>query len=647
MKKSVTLLAYLVGIGMVFGQNSAVVGEAQEAYTTTDKVLHKPVERAESGAATTFWSEDFANGIPSTWSQAGSPAAAVWEYRGPNTNPDLNTGSQGAFAGTGGGGPLLSPTGNNGFVIFDSDFYDNGGNPAGLGTGSIPAPHVGVLQTDTIDLSSRNFVEVAMFARIRNFDSRYLVAVSNDGGATFTDTVELISLPTNSPHVSGELSADITASAANQSDVVLQFIYDGSGSGYYYWAFDDVELRELPLHDMRYTEFTDATGTAPEKDLVVGVSGQPKYGNQVLGQLRPVGGNANIYNYGSATQTNVKVEMEIWDASTLTMVQTLSTPVIPSLAYGDTLDNTQLTFTSQWTPPSTPGDYLLVWKATSDSIGPNAPGVEATDTFSYSVNQEIFGLDDGQLDNTVGTGSLANGTVIGVVGQYDIDNSDPSLNNAVRATGAQIYISSISDTAADLEIQIWDTVGFFGAAATPLYSELFQLNGNLVGTLVDFNFSQTVDLPAPGSYYLKVNFFPTGTNEVRVGNSQTWGQGVATFMQADDGRYFAGFSNSKAFESPIMRLRLQNNVSLSETSVDNAFIAFPNPTDGVLNMRAGVSGNYTLNIINMVGQVVRTEQLNITAGQLATTNLSDLQAGVYLLSVEGEGLRETIKLTLK
>ena len=66
-----------------------------------------------------FWSEDFSNGIPSTWINSSVP----WAYRGPSTSPNSTVGTQGAYGAN--QGPIQSPTAQNGFMIFDSDYYDN------------------------------------------------------------------------------------------------------------------------------------------------------------------------------------------------------------------------------------------------------------------------------------------------------------------------------------------------------------------------------------------------------------------------------------------------------------------------------------------------------------------------------------------
>ena len=75
-----------------------------------------------------FWSEDFQSGIPTTWTNSTAP----WAYRGPGTPPGPGVGSQGAYASN--STPIASPTANNGFIIFDSDYYDNNGVAGAFGT---------------------------------------------------------------------------------------------------------------------------------------------------------------------------------------------------------------------------------------------------------------------------------------------------------------------------------------------------------------------------------------------------------------------------------------------------------------------------------------------------------------------------------
>ncbi len=160
---------------------------------------HDPVSKSRAAqnlkksSVTTIWTEDFANGIPSTWTNAGfdvDPATGnfnpnplcLWEYRGPNTTPSNGTGSRGAYAAP--NDPILSPSTGNGFIIFDSDWLDNNGIAGAFGTGNSASPHYGTLTTDSIDLSGYPGVQLEMSSYARTFFGDFYVAVSGDGGLT-------------------------------------------------------------------------------------------------------------------------------------------------------------------------------------------------------------------------------------------------------------------------------------------------------------------------------------------------------------------------------------------------------------------------------------------------------------------------------
>lgn len=71
---------------------------------------------------------------------------------------------------------------------------------------------------------------------------------------------------------------------------------------------------------------------------------------------------------------------------------------------------------------------------------------------------------------------------------------------------------------------------------------------------------------------------------------------------------------------------------------NNALIIFPNPTNGVLNIfsKLDYSDNLTLEIINLLGQTVYSEDLgNKTQEFSRQINLSDYSAGVYNINIKG------------
>ena len=148
---------------------SSIAQSSLDAFTVSKaKKSNKSIlMNAEKSAP--FWSEDFANGIPATWTNSTVP----WEYRGVSTSPSNSTGSQGAYASA--GAPIVSATAANGFIIFDSDYYDNNGTAGAFGSGMYPTPHTGDLKTDMIDMSGYNDVILTFNSYYRTFAGQAFV----------------------------------------------------------------------------------------------------------------------------------------------------------------------------------------------------------------------------------------------------------------------------------------------------------------------------------------------------------------------------------------------------------------------------------------------------------------------------------------
>ncbi len=663
MKKTAILFLSLASAVAVNAQGLPQIDPVLEPQDAPAKrAYHKATP--ESGAANVIWSEDFANGIPTGWSQTGTPATAVWEYRGPNTTPDNTSGGRGQYSGINNtpptNDPIFSSSTSNGFMIFDSDYLDNG-NTTTFGSGSAPAPHVGRLTTDMIDLSMYPQVELKFETYARRFYSNWFVAFSTDGGATFGDTIEFFDpsvVAVNAATANGETAlANISSAVGGQDSVVMQFIFDGTdgnanGNGYYFWMIDDIEIRTPPANQMLFTTWNGA----PAQDMIYNGSGAyPKYGIMNIDQIVPVEFDANFYNYGTQTQTNATLEVEVWDntSGTPSLVTTVSAPGCPTLASGDTCDYNDLT-TVQWTPPAQEASYLLVYKAISDSISSSSAAV-TTDTFALYVNEQLYSTDRNQVDNYVGTNS-ANPEIIAMGVMYDLVNeysANPGTG-LVYIDGVNIELSALTDSTADIEIAFFDTTGFefgtgFPSTATAAFRKSFTLNGSLIGGNAFFDLSSNgnpLALPAQ-PYLMIVNFFPNATDGViRIANDASFDQpGIATVMQLADGNWYGGFT-SQAHEGTFIRLQTSVGVGVEEQDLIN-FSVYPNPTAGETNIMFSEGGAYTIDVMDMVGNRVLSMDETVNTNETIEMDLSDLPTGVYLVNVKGENSDKTIKLTVK
>jgi hypothetical protein len=662
MKKTI-LSAFVLGCISLSAQQTALK-EAQTTVETEEeaKIYTQNQIRSASGSEAIVWTEDFANGIPGNWENYVNTQGGVslpngfWEYRGPNTIPDNTTGSRGGSAGA--GTPLQSITAANGYVIFDSDYLDDGG-VSGSGNGQAPAPHVGILITDTIDLSGHPFVELKFNASVRRLDSDFLMAVSTDGGLTYTDTVNLY--PTLSANTTvarnAQLSVNISASAGNQSMVRIAFIFDGPNRGSYYWMMDDLEIRDLPEKEMRFV----ASGGAPAHDIIYDMNGapHPKEGHIPLQQIVPLTFDSNIMNYGSQTQTNVVLEVEIYD-TTNTLVTTLaSTPPVPAMASGDTVDFSTF-FTPAWTPNAA-GDYTFVYTLSSDTISTDAP----RDSFNLFVTDEpmngysageSIGLDNGVFSNSLGTNALGTDGS-GMLVQLNLSQPDMSANGQIGVSGLEIGYSTLTVDGGDIQVEVYDTAGFSftgGFGNSPLLSRQFTIAAGSSGSTVRYDLTNGTGVPVmfdADQYFFVVYFFSNNNaNLIRVANDASFASPLsnhAAMYNVDDSRWYSGYNNSRNFNHPWIRaITATNTVSLNEDALSRLSM-FPNPASDMLTYELTQGGKYTLELTDVNGKLIHQETLVSNGNQTHTLDLERFAKGVYTIKVSNSEKAFVNKLVIE
>ncbi len=96
----------------------------------------------------------------------------------------------------------------------------------------------------------------------------------------------------------------------------------------------------------------------------------------------------------------------------------------------------------------------------------------------------------------------------------------------------------------------------------------------------------------------------------------------------------------------------------SATGIDNSINqqalinAYPNPNNGTFTLEIGFSdnGNYKLDVINVLGQIIYTESLNINNRNYNFSkqfNLGDLPKGVYMVKINGNGTNTNKKIIIE
>jgi hypothetical protein len=195
---------------------------------------------SESFSTMTLLSEDFASGIPGTWTVfnggAGGGAAATW-VAGNNTTPCTSSPDLPS--------PFFSP-----WAIIDSDCAGNGA----VQDEQLITPTLNCGSYGTVFLTFTN-----QFHWVTGFGNDVAdVDVSADGGATWTNALRMTGADNPSPLGVNTKSLDLSAYAAGKTSVKVRFHYTGSYD--YWWAVDNVRVTGLPSNwSLRH----DGSGATP------------------------------------------------------------------------------------------------------------------------------------------------------------------------------------------------------------------------------------------------------------------------------------------------------------------------------------------------------------------------------------------------
>lgn len=611
--------------------------------------IRAPKSLTQKTNSVVVWSEDFSSGIPAGWTNSGTSngqpsTAVVWEYRGPNTTPNITQGSRGAFSGVGATPPTNSPinstTASNGFVIFDSDYRDNGGQASNQGGGSGPAPHVAMLTTSAINLSldSNVILELQSYARV--FYANFQVALSSDNGVTWSDTIMVHSngtLGVNGSSANAEvIRFNVSNAIGGSPNAKLRFIFDGTpgnanGNGYYHWMLDDIAIIEVPQHRLNFLGSSALGG--PHYIEYDGNRFEGRYGHVPFNQLTHIRFSSEINNFGSQTQTNVRLQVDI-ETQGGTNVHSVSTSPTLTLAPGQTALWPQLR-TGIWNP-TTPGHYNLIFSALSDSINFNTLVQPQSDTFEIWVTDTTSSLDFGGYDNAFGTPNIGDDNSA-VASRFDI-------NTNRYASSVDIFLANTTVAGGLIEVTVQDTIGFTfanGFANQPMFYAQHTITaadvaaGKIQVSLRDLNgLPLALNHSVCSSYYVVVTMFSNaGANPISLRNDQTFQQedrSAIMYYTLSNPRWYTGFVGSLQYNAPHIRLNSSTDCAalIQLGTVNTACSSFTAPSGRVFTQ----SGNSLYDTVPSSGSntcdSIYVFDLNLNA--IGTTTGSFCQGQSYI-----------------
>lgn len=561
-----------------------------------------------------IFNENFANGF------AGNNGFGPWTTSGPNGNIWMRrtTGPVGAY--TAPAQIIAQPAPANGFMAFLSDSANCNCSSGAANWPATPTEWEGALESPLLNLSATPSVLLRWRQRLRwccQATSPHVVEVSTDGGATWPTVLQAATgIATNNDPGTQTRELMLTAAiAADPSNVKFRFKHNPTAAAYH-WQIDDVQLIELYSDDMKLDyAFLSHTGAGEE------------YGRIPTNQLYPtmlIGGD--VVNNGAATQTNVTVTADLQGP----------VPFNTQINGGSVDPGIAVTIQQDYALPAlTPGVYSGTMTVSAD----NPDQVPANDSYqrNFEVNDAVYSLDGIgnhptglQQLSTIGTSSFTGATDGLILLNYY------QLRNAATVYGIEVGLGSTTVAGGAIIVSLRDTTPVF--ATVPNMSQVIAESditditaGMVTAGFARICFDPPVNLSANGYFASTTLFSNAGANHVRVVDDLTVPQpGItsAIYIPNDD-----VYSNGNAYHIRLLLTPTAPcNVGVNEQGALEGVTMTYNPTNSVVNIGVAKPGAYTIEVLDLLGQVVYSTR----TGNSTNVNLSGNAKGVYMVRVSSE-----------
>lgn len=414
---------------------------------------------------------DFATGLPNDWTNTSASGIGLWEYRGPNTDPSNAVGARGTCASS--ALPLNSNTVANGFMIFDSNYWDDAVPPCGgLGTGVDPAPHNASLTSGVLNFTGYTAVTITFQQQYRIFSATTKVQVSLDGGNSWVDGGSNVGL--NSPNVVWA-SYNLTSLVAGQGNVRIRFNFSGT---YYWWLIDDVTIYSPNDNDIMVNSMGYTVNPTPTN-----IYDQLEYDQYPTVMIPPLRLRATGTNIGGLNQTGVVMNSKVVNSAN-TVLNNQNTPAITMTA-GQVVN---FVAPANYTPPATIDDYRAIVSLSQTQTDENTSN--NSDTLDFSISAFTFARDEGPSEG-VYTPTSTYATL-----PYETGNVFEGQANGRKCTSLAVGIGAGTQVGTTIQGIVYNESGDEVRAVTVPYTvNLYDLNE------VGEEFTVVLDLVTPLQMY--------------------------------------------------------------------------------------------------------------------------------------------------
>jgi len=579
-------------------------------------------QATEGASRAVIWSESFSNGFGSDWTYEAVGGIANWEFRGVTTNPNVQTGNRGACAIAGEEGHINSPTWEDGFVIFDSFWWDNPLLPCSennIGSGPAPGPHLAILTSPVINLSAYPNIALQFNQFFRDYDTHTFIEVSTNG-------VDWSMVFDNDQNPDAALRTDqviipISNPAGGQSQVQFRFVFDGLG---YCWQLDDIKINEINADDLQLSNATYGAFDISAPDNLTGYEWMQytKYPDELAPLLRL---SAEVKNIGSNAQSDVRLGVRIKKISNQSIVLNSISETGMSLQPGilDTI------VTEDFQMPPTKGKYEIRFSAEQNESDNSI--LDNRDTSYFSITDAVYAKDQSFTNAVyVPSNSLAQLPYeIGNIFYMPIDGQVCYSISAAVAAGTSTP-GSIYGALYEFNFDENPTATLI-AVTTSLEVDGSMINTYSMSNFTTLTFDQPILLSAGKAYFAVVGT-PDGGEQVVFAMSGVSPK-LTSWVKYNTGQYF--YLN----RIPMVRMNFSSTI---EPEVDQEFIEpayiYPNPSNAtiVVSLNSYLGLKVNLRVTNSLGQLLWESSIEKLEEPLQQLDILFPAPGVYHLRIQSE-----------
>ncbi|MFC2176292.1 T9SS type A sorting domain-containing protein [Bacteroidota bacterium] len=643
-KLSIIVLAFMLPCSLL-AQSFKTVEEVQwkqlnfkkEANLVRENVpVTSTTAKAYRGASSSVvWEENFLNGVNTgggintdkgTWVR-GTGNGNVWKF---SKKPSNGCWSEGTET------PTFS-TAANGFLLFDADSVNcqnpNSNPPISsdlILEGSVVSPVINLSSAPNVALS---FEYATRWFGLQEGQQVISVALSKDGGSTWSDELEMIS-PEVNVELQSKFNQNVSALIGGASSVKIRFTWSGTSD--YFLAIDDVQLyvpasddvwmnRAIVSHNGKAVQYARVPVDQIESTMFVG---------------------AEVYNFGLDAQSDVALAVEFKKDGSAVFTGAAIEPTIATADTAIIIDEATI-------PTLTEGLYIgdFVVSSKNDTAG--------GENFSNNTLERRFAVTN-ELYSVDGLNVHSNDELsLSALGTYSFTGSEDGLilfnyydiSSTTNAIGLEIYLTSDSEPGSYCIAKLYDTSLVFMNGTLEFFaqSDIYDITKKDVDNgIVRIMFDEAVQLK-PNAYLAGVEMFSnSGQTHMGILDDLTITQPfyASTIFTSNDNRIY---SNGNAL---AIRLIAGPTAGITNQSLQVADLSvYPNPSNGErveLVMLSTLTEKVNWELIDITGALQSAGSFTTRSGKnVQQLDVSNLSSGVYLIKVASNKYHGTQRIVIE